>query len=283
VLKKKLRCSKREVPPMSRLQLSVIVPAYKQEKTIAKDLKRIRKVLNKLRYKSELICVVDGLVDKTYDMAKQVEKVAQGVKVYSYHKNMGKGYAVRYGMAKSRGKVIAFIDAGMDINPNGISMCLEHLEWYGADIIVGSKRHPASKILEYPWQRRILSLGYQGLARVLFNLNIRDTQTGMKFFKREVLEKVLDRLLNKKFAFDVEMLSVAHRLGFKRIYEAPVELKMEFEASTIATKGFMKTAVLMLWETLAIFYRLKLIGYYDDKNVGKWKYEPELSFRFNIT
>src|SRR5689334_13092816 len=137
---------------MSRLQLSVIVPAYRQEHSIAKDLKRIRKVLDKLRYKCELICVVDGLVDKTYEMAKKVEKKYKGVKVYSYHKNMGKGYAIRYGMAKSKGKIIAFIDAGMDINPNGLSMCLEHLEWYGADIIVGSKRHPASKILEYPWQ-----------------------------------------------------------------------------------------------------------------------------------
>jgi dolichol-phosphate mannosyltransferase len=268
---------------MNRPQLSVIVPAYRQEKSIAKDLKRIRRVLNKLRYKCELICVVDGIIDKTYEVAKSVEKQLNGVKVYSYDRNMGKGYAVRYGMAKSKGKIIAFIDAGMDINPNGLSMCLEHLEWYGADIIVGSKRHPASKILEYPWQRRLLSFGYQGLVRLLFNLNVRDTQTGIKFFRREVLEKVLGRLLNKKFAFDIEILSVAHKLGFKRIYEAPVELKMEFEASTIATKGFLRTAALMLWETLAIYYRLKIIRYYEDRNEGKWKFEPELSFKFNIT
>lgn len=261
--------------------ISIIIPAYQQEKTIVKDLRNIYNVLQKLRYKTEVICVVDGRIDRTFDKAYRFSKRYNNIRVYGYDTNKGKGYAVRFGMAKSKGDIIAFIDAGMDLNPNGLSMCLEHFEWYNADIVVGSKRHPASKV-DYPWQRRILSFGYQMLVRSLFGLNIRDTQVGTKFFRRAVLEKVLPRLLVKAFAFDIEMLVVANDLGFKRIFEAPIELKMKIQASTIASRGFIRIALLMFLDTLAVFYRLKILRYYSDKNYRKWRFDPELNFRVNI-
>lgn len=260
--------------------ISVIVPAFEQEETIVRDLKRIKEVLDKLRYPIELICVVDGRVDKTFDKAKRFAKKYSNIKVVGYETNKGKGYSVRFGMAESRGDVIAFIDAGMDLNPNGLSMLLEHFEWYNADIIVGSKRHPVSKV-DYPWQRRILSVGYQLLVRLLFGLRVRDTQVGMKFFKREVLEKVLPRLLVKKFAFDVEMLAVANYLGYNRIFEAPIDIRFG-ENSTITNRRFIRIAIGMLTDTLAVFYRLKMLKYYSDENKRKWKFDPELNFRVNI-
>lgn len=251
--------------------LSVIIPAYKAERFISKNLVRIKKVLDQIRYPYEVICVVDGRVDRTYENALKVaKKFPTKVQVIGYEQNLGKGHAVRFGMAKAKGDIIAFIDAGTELNPNGLSMLLEHFEWYDADIIVGSKRHPASKVV-YPWQRRILSFGYQMLVRVLFGLKVRDTQVGMKFFRREVLEKTLPRLLVKAFAFDIEILSVAKYLGYKRIFEAPVELKMPFEGgSTIVSKGFLKTIFNMLWDTAAVFYRLRILHYYDYKNRKNW-------------
>ncbi|MEK7616922.1 MAG: glycosyltransferase [Patescibacteria group bacterium] len=262
--------------------ISVIVPAYRQEETIVRDLGRIKKVLDKLRYPTELICVIDGKLDKTLDRALSFAKNFTNVMVIGYEANKGKGYAVRFGMAESKGDVVGFIDAGMDLNPNGLSMLLEHFEWYNADIIVGSKRHPVSKV-DYPWQRRILSIGYQVLVRLLFGFKLRDTQVGMKFFKREVLEKVLPRLLVKTYAFDVEILSVANYLGFKRIYEAPVDIRLHFGgASTITSQKFLKTVFWMFWETLAIFYRLKIIRYYSDQNKRKWRFDPQLNFRINV-
>lgn len=262
--------------------LSVIVPAYKQEKTIARDLARIKSVLDKLRYPTELICVVDGKVDQTFERALKFSKKYPDVKVIGYDINKGKGHAVRFGMAESSGEVVGFMDAGMDLNPNGLSILLEHFEWYSADVIVGSKRHPASKV-EYPWQRRILSIGYQLLVWLLFGLKVRDTQVGMKFFKREVLEKVLPRLLVKKFAFDVEMLAVANCLGFKRIYEAPIDIRLHFGGtSTITSQKFLRTVLGMLIDTLAVFYRLRILNYYSDSNKRKWKFDPELNFRINV-
>lgn len=262
--------------------ISVIVPAFHQEKTIARDLGRIHSILKKLRYRSELVCVVDGRTDRTFEKAFAFSKKCRDVKVISYENNKGKGYAVRFGMARCKGNIIAFIDAGMDLNPNGLSMLLEHFEWYEADIIVGSKRHPVSKV-NYPWQRRLFSLGYQILVGILFGLKIRDTQVGMKFFRKEVLQKVLPRLLVKRFAFDIEILAVARSLGFQRIYEAPIDIKLEFgKSSSVTGNSFFKTIFLILWDTFAVFYRLKIRNYYSDRNRRKWVFDPDLNFRINI-
>lgn len=262
--------------------ISLIVPAYKQENSIVHNLRQLKDVLDKLRYPSELICVVDGKVDDTFINASRFARNHKNVKVIGYHTNKGKGYAVRFGMAESKGDIVGFIDSGMDLNPNGLALLLEHFEWYDADIIIGSKRHPVSKV-NYPWQRRILSMGYQLLVFILFGLRVRDTQVGMKFFKREVLEKVLPRLLVKRFAFDVEMLAVANYLGFKRIYEAPIDINLKFGvASTITSQRFIKTVIGMLMDTLAVFYRLNILDYYSDSNKRKWRFDPELNFRVNV-
>lgn len=262
--------------------VSLIVPAYKQEKTIVGDLRKIRDVLDKLRYPAELICVVDGKDDNTFINAQKFAKNNPDIKVIGYDTNKGKGYAVRFGMCQSKGDIVGFMDAGMDINPNGLAMLLEHFEWYNADIIIGSKRHPVSKI-DYPWQRKILSMGYQLLVLLLFGLKVKDTQVGMKFFKREVLEKVLPRLLVKHFAFDIEILAVANYLGFSRIYEAPIDIALHFGGtSTITSQKFLRTILAMLLDTLAVFYRLKILRYYSDKNQRKWRFDPELNFRVNV-
>ena len=105
----------------------------------------------------------------------------------------------------------------------------------------------------------------------------------MKFFKRQVLEKVLPRLLVKTYAFDIEILAVANYLGFKRIYEAPVEIKLNFGgASIITSQRLLKTVLFMLKDTLTVFYRLKILNYYADGNKRQWRYDPELQFRVNV-
>jgi len=257
--------------------LSVIVPAYRQEKTIGNDLLRIQKALEKTRYDYEIICVVDGRVDNTYRNAQKV--ASRKIRVVGYNRNKGKGYAVRYGMARSRGSLIAFIDAGMEINPEGLSLLLEHMFWYDSDIIVGSIRHSASKVYGYPLKRRVLSWGYHFLTRLLFGLRITDCQRGIKIFKKEVLEKVLPRLLVKKYAFDIEMLAVAKRLGFDKIHDGPVEMnaaRMKYssvDASTVWS---------MLWDTMAVFYRLKILKYYDDLRRHKRKHDPDLDFEISV-
>jgi glycosyltransferase involved in cell wall biosynthesis len=164
-------------------------------------------------------------------------------------------------MLKAKGDVIGFIDAGMDIDPTGISMLLNHMIWYDADIIVGSKLHPVSQV-EYPPFRKLLSWGYRTVTRTLFGLKVRDTQVGIKLYRREVVQKVFPKLLVKQFAFDVETLAVAYALGFTRIYDAPVKLKLG-TGSSISTKKYWKVVWNMMWDTLAVFYRIRIARYYQ--------------------
>jgi len=256
--------------------LSVIIPAYKQEKTIVKDLNSINSVLKQGKYDYEIICVIDGKVDRTFERAKTIK--SPNINIIGYEKNHGKGYAVRYGMAKAKGDLIAFIDSGMDINPNAISMLLEHMKWYNSDVIVGSIRHSASKVIGYPFKRKLFSIGYHLLTRFLFGLRITDSQRGIKIFKREVLEKVLPRLMVKTFAFDIEMLSVANHLGFKKIHDGPVEMDArKFKYSSIKTS----TVWSMFLDTLAIFYRLNILHYYDNKNRRAWICNKDLNMKIN--
>ena len=245
--------------------LSVIVPAYKQEKTIKKDLESIIKTLSEglINTDFEVICVVDGKMDNTYEEARKIK--SEKLKVFEYDNNQGKGHAVRFGMKEAKGDLISFLDAGMDISPKGIMMLMAHMDWYNADIVVGSKRHPVSQV-NYPFLRKILSIGYQFGVKILFNLPLTDTQSGIKIFKREVVEKILPRLLVKTYAMDIEMLAVARYLGFKRIYEGPIEVKF-IESNSAVNWG---TSFRVLWDTLTVFYRLKILRYYDDENRKNW-------------
>jgi len=257
--------------------LSVIVPAYKQEKTIKQDLKHIYDTLSQTRWDFEIIAVSDGSPDKTFKQLKELKNPK--IIACGYETNHGKGYAVRYGMARAKGDLIAFIDSGMELDPNGISMLIEHMLWYEADIMIGSKRHPASKVI-YPFHRKIVSFGAQVFARIFLNLIVRDTQVGLKIFKRQVLEKVLPRIIIKRYAFDMEILAVANHLGFTRIYEAPVKLSYNESDFTHAI-GF-KTLWNSLWDAMGVVYRLRLLHYYDDSNKRKWVYDKELEMRINV-
>jgi glycosyltransferase involved in cell wall biosynthesis len=234
--------------------------------------------MDKIHKPYEIIVVVDGFLDKTYENAKKIH--SSKVIVTGYQHNHGKGYAVRFGMARAKGDIIIFLDAGMDIDPRGLIIFLKNFENNDADVIIGSKLHPNSKV-NYPWQRVILSFGYRTIVKLFFGLHIRDTQVGCKLFKRKVVEDVLPRLLVKQYAFDIEMLAVAHYLGYKKIYEAPVNIIFNGKSS-ITSKGFWKIIYLMLWDTFAVFYRLKILRYYDNNNKRKWKYDPELRFRVNV-
>lgn len=245
--------------------LSVVVPSYKEGKTIKKDLEILEKTLKEglpSNYDYEIICVEDGQFDNTREEVKKVK--SKKLQFFTYKENKGKGYAVRFGMKNAKGDYISFMDAGRDIKEKGIMMILAHMEWYGADIIVGSKRHPASK-LDYPLLRRILSVGYTFGIKILFGLSLTDTQSGIKIFKKEVIKKILPKLTVDRFAMDIEMLALARHLGFKRIYEAPIELN--FNAGESRVQFFPITnpnsPIKMALDTMSVFYNLKILKKYN--------------------
>lgn len=237
--------------------LTLIIPAYKQEKNIIRDVKNILLDLDNLKYDYEVIVVVDGQVDKTETILRAAN--LPKVKIISYEKNLGKFAAIRAGMKEAQGDYVMFIDAGGEIAAKGISMLVEHMDWYDADIVVGSKRHPASKV-NYPLLRRVYSEGYYYLMRVFFNLKVRDTQAGIKLFNKRILQTILPKLVEKKFVGDLEILIAAKENGFHNIAEAPIE--MYYSENEMSSAVQPRAVWGIFWDTLALWYRSKVLRWY---------------------
>lgn len=248
---------------MAEIKLfSLIVPAYNQEASLMKDINNIQKVLKDAGLLYEMIIVDDGSNDTTYKIAQFIKPLSKRGTIIplSYRENKGKGYAIKYGISKARGDSIGFIDAGMDINPKAIPQLLDYLKQYNADIVVGSKIHKDSKV-KYPAFRRILSGGYQTINQILFGFSVRDTQVGLKIFKGKVAKKIFNMLGTNRFAFDIEVLTLASLLGYK-VIEAPVNVKFKKEGS-ITSANFWLVVFQMLGDTGLVFYKLKSGRYYD--------------------
>jgi glycosyltransferase involved in cell wall biosynthesis len=249
--------SERKAQATPKVELSVVVPAYREGKRIFSNLNRLIGELDKLNVAYEVVVVSDGNTDTTVREARRVPSPA--IRVFHYPMNIGKGFALTCGVDQSTGSLVTFIDADMELDPATIGGFIEIMHASGCDAVIGSKRHPESKVA-YPKFRRIQSALYQILIRVLFNLDVRDTQTGLKLFRRQVLSEALPLLAIKRFAFDLELLVVARQLGYRKVCEAPIKLDYQFE-STVS----LGSAWNVLWDTAAIFYRLRILRYYQHR------------------
>jgi glycosyltransferase involved in cell wall biosynthesis len=209
----------------------------------------------------ELIVVSDGSVDDTAEQLLKTRETTRA-RVIHYDRNLGKGYAIRAGSLAARGEWIAFIDADLDLDPHSIPAFLEIARRERLHFAIGSKRHPQS-VVHYPRSRRVASWCYQTLNRLLFRLDVRDTQVGLKVFHREIAERVMPLLLVKQFAFDLELLAVSRALGYTRVRELPIRLDYRFTGSGVRSAAFAMALV----DTAAIFYRLRILRTYQRKRV----------------
>jgi glycosyltransferase involved in cell wall biosynthesis len=246
----------RQLPPV---ELSVIVPAYREGKHIFDNITHLLEELSKLDATYEVVVVSDGNTDATVREARRVS--SPRVRVFHYPMNVGKGFALSLGVDQCVGELVTFIDADMELDPANIGGFIKLMESSDCDAVIGSKRHPDSQVA-YPRFRRFQSWAYQMLVRTLFDLNVRDTQTGLKLFRRKVLADTLPLLAIKKFAFDLELLVVARELGYRNICEAPISLDYHFESTVNVRSAFWA-----LWDTTAIFYRLRILRYYKRRQL----------------
>ena len=241
------------------LLLSVVVPVYNQAESILANVDTILERIGAgLGEPFELIVVSDGSVDRTEEQL--LERRDDLVRVLHYDRNLGKGYALKVGGLQARGRWVGYVDGDLDLDPASIPRFLRYAERNSLDIVIGSKRHPDS-VVHYPGSRRVASWLYQQLVRLLFRLDVRDTQVGLKVFRREVTDEVLPLLLVKRFAFDLELLAVSRSLGFSRIEEQPIDLQYRFTGSGVGSLAVLRALV----DTAAIVYRLRILRYYARK------------------
>ncbi|MEI6632112.1 MAG: glycosyltransferase [bacterium] len=251
-------------------KVSVLMPAYNEAELISSNIEETVKTFNDFGCSWELIIVDDGSSDGTYEKALACAVKYPGlITVKKNSSNLGKGRALKKAIHYVSGDYVVFLDADLDLHPVLIQTLFDIMRLDNADIVIGSKMHPNSRV-SYPAQRKVISLFYYWLVRLLFNLPCRDTQTGLKLFKTEVLRNVLPRLLVKEFAFDIELLANAHHLGYK-IADAPIVIKPQRHYGWLGPKTTLKTGL----DTLAVFYRMFILRYYDNihyhrrKNLAK--------------
>ncbi|MFZ5800532.1 MAG: glycosyltransferase [Candidatus Omnitrophota bacterium] len=238
-------------------KVSVIIPAHNEEGRITQALEETIRTFKEFNCPYEIIVIDDGSSDQTYEEALKLSHHHQQILVKKNWENYGKGRAVKKGCRYASGEYIVFLDADMDLHPGQLQTFMDIMRLDDADVVIGSKRHPNS-VLNYPLDRRLISTVYFWLIKLLFGLPIHDTQTGLKIFKAQVIRKVLPRILVKQFAYDLEILANAHRLGFK-IAEAPVVLDSKRKLGRVGLRAIWQTT----WDTLAVFYRMKILRYYD--------------------
>ena len=235
------------------VEISFVVPAYDEGDEIFDNLVECENTIAELGLDYEMIVVNDGSQDDTYKEATRVK--SERIKVVGYPDNRGKGYAILHGIRQAKGDLITFIDADLDLNPKQIKTFIEYMEEREADVVIGSKRHPLSDI-NYPIGRRFFSKGYNLMLKTMFGITLSDTQVGLKLFKKEVLEEIVPLMHVKRYAFDLEVLANASRLGY-RIVEAPIILNFQRGMSwgRISVKDIFCMAV----DTTAVAYRFHIL------------------------
>lgn len=246
------------------------MPAFNEGRHIFANIRETRNAVAELSDSFELVVVDDGSTDNTGEEIARAAKEFPEVRALASPGNRGKGWALRKAFGACRGELVFFLDSDLDIHPRQFSALLEIRNRTGAAAVIGSKRHPDST-LNYPAVRRFVSAAYFFLVKLLFGLPLRDTQTGIKLFKREALSAVLPRLLVKRYAFDLELLANLHHQGFA-IAEAPIVVDYQGRFGRIGV-GSIWTILL---DTLAVFYRLKVLRYYD-RPIPKWEKTPRVS------
>lgn len=238
------------------LGLSAIMPAYNEEERIINTLRESIKVFKSLKSPFEILVINDGSIDNTAKLVRKFAKKNKCVKLVSYRKNKGKGNALRYGFNYAKMNLVTFIDADLELHPNQLKNFLKIMKETGCDVVIGSKRHPESELF-YPWHRKFLSYGYYFMNKLLFGLPLKDTQSGLKLFKKKVLDHVFPKIVVKGYAFDLEILVLAYKFGYK-IHEAPIKLDFKRAASRVGFKSIKNILV----DTLGIFYRFYILKYY---------------------
>ena len=218
--------------------LSLVIPAYNESSIISDTIKNAVSALSARFDEWELMLVDDGSTDAT--LCKMREAESEHVRVITYEKNRGKGYAVRLGVLEARGDVVFYTDADLAYGLDVVARGNELLEKTGADIIIGSRKLDREAYNSYPLVRKITSRGFALASRILSGMRY-DTQCGIKGFKRTAAVKIFTGCMEERFAFDFEVMMTADKLGFS-VCEMPVRIINHRESKVHIVRDSLRMA-----------------------------------------
>ncbi|OGF45905.1 MAG: hypothetical protein A2452_06210 [Candidatus Firestonebacteria bacterium RIFOXYC2_FULL_39_67] len=221
--------------------LSVIIPAFNEEKRISRSVSLLKDYLNTLDIYYEIIVVDDGSLDATSKIVKQLSLMDPVIRLVRNEKNTGKGFAVKHGMEEAYGKYRIFTDADLSTPAEEIGKAIEFLK-SGFDVVIGSRRVKGSDIRSpQPPVRKIFSAAFHFVRRMLLLPEIKDTQCGFKGFTAAAAKEIFSRLTIFGFVFDVEVLVIAKALDLK-IKEMPVTWTDDTRSKLTPTKHLRAVA-----------------------------------------
>lgn len=221
------------------MYLSIIVPAYNEEKRLPRTLNEIDKYLRKQKYDYEIVVVSDGSKDKTAEVVRKLESKIKGLRVIDNKENHGKGYVVRQGLMESTGEYRLFTDADNSTSIDHVEKLLPYFK-KGYDIVIGSRDVKGAK-LDPPqsWNRVLVGNIFNLLVQFLVGLwGIWDTQCGFKALSAKAVNDIMPKCLIDKWAFDPEIMKIGQNMGYK-IKEVPITWKNDPD-SKVKLSGMVK-------------------------------------------
>lgn len=216
----------------NQLFLSVIIPAYKEGERIGRNLLEIEKYLSGKSFSYEVLVVDDGSPDKTTEIAENYSTQVKNLKVIKNAENHGKGYVVRQGLLKARGKYRLFLDADGSTSITHLDKFLPEFK-KGYDLIIGSRDIEGAFVqIHQPKHKELMGdMGNWAIKLVLGLWKYPDTQCGFKIMTDKAAEEIASRMVVDRFGFDFELIILAKKMGFK-IKQMPVRW-LNDEASTV--------------------------------------------------
>lgn len=226
---------------MGQILVDIVVTTYDKERSIAECLRRLLAALDFGPYTFQILVADDASSDNTVRAAQTVAD--KRITVITSTHNQGKGAQIKRTLNLTNAGVVALFDGDLDIHPKSLLSAIDVLVDKQLDGVVGSKPHGDSEVT-YPVSRRVLSSGFRVLSRVMFGLNVRDTQTGLKVFRGDILRRTAPAVAENGFLFDLELLARLSQRGYE-VTEVPVTIDYEF-SSSISVKSVFEMMIGML-------------------------------------
>jgi len=240
-----------------RCDLTLIIPCYNEAKRLGGALDVLRETLDATRLRWEVIVVDDGSTDETSSL---VLAAGWPFRLVSLNRNMGKGGAIQAGMLAARGNVVAFTDADLPFRFESLFRAVGMIRSEAYEVVLGDRYHPFSRATaRRSWSRRWASTVFSSLQHLLLPLDTRDTQCGLKAFRRSVGVELFRSLFNKGFAFDVEIVAKAERTHL-RIGTVPVDLIRDESSKVSLFRHALPMLFGVLMTRLYLMYSVPMPG-----------------------
>jgi dolichyl-phosphate beta-glucosyltransferase len=204
--------------------VSIVIPVYNEARRLPPTLKELERWTAGCAWPVEVIIVVEPSTDGTGEIAADAAARQPNLRVIANPEHRGKGFAVRTGMLAATGDLVFYMDCDLSVPLRDVEAFVRYFDEHSdADVIYGNRQHADSRItVRQSWLRQRMGQVFNGVLRRLTLTGVHDTQCGFKAFRRPAAQAIFSRQKLDGFAFDVEVLLLAQKLGY-HISDLPVE------------------------------------------------------------